>query len=144
MAYLPKADAASASRRRRSSSFHEINVTPFVDVMLVLLVIFMITAPMITAGVTVDLPESSAKPIAGKDEPLVVTINEDAQIFIQESPTTLDELGPKLLAIAGENKQMRIFVRGDQNIAYGKLMRVMGEINAHGLKKVALITEALK
>ncbi len=138
-----KISPGGRGRGYRRQQFNEINVTPFVDVMLVLLVIFMITAPMLTAGVAVDLPESSAKPVQGSDEPLAVTVTADGTVFIQETETTLQELVPKLQAIVGENRDTRIFVRGDTKINYGTVMRVIGEINAAGFSKVALITEAL-
>lgn len=129
-------------RGYRKQQFSEINVTPFVDVMLVLLIIFMVTAPMLTAGVSVDLPDSSAKPVAGTDEPLSVTVTADGGIFIQETEVKIEELQAKLNAIVGEKRDTRIFVRGDRAIDYGLVMRVIGEINAAGLNKVALITEA--
>lgn len=131
-------------RGYRRSQFNDINVTPFVDVMLVLLIIFMVTAPLITAGVTVDLPESSAKPVPGEDEPLSVTVSADNEIYIQETLVTLKDLGVKLSAIAGEKQDTRIFVRGDKTVSYGEVMRVMGEINKAGFGKVALLTEALQ
>lgn len=133
----------STGRGYRRQQFTEINVTPFVDVMLVLLIIFMVTAPMLTVGVTVDLPESSAKPVPGNDEPLSVSVKSDGKIYIQETEVTLEDLQAKLSAIVGEKKETRIFVRGDKAIDYGLVMRVIGEINAAGLLKVALITETL-
>ena len=128
-------------RRTRTQNFSEINITPMVDVMLVLLIIFMVAAPMMTTGVTVDLPESNASPIAGQDEPLSVSVTADGKIFIQKSQVQLNELQEKLKAITNEKKDTRIFVRGDKNIDYGKVMQVVGEINAAGFGKVALITE---
>jgi biopolymer transport protein TolR len=128
-------------RTRRSQPFAEINITPMVDVMLVLLVIFMVAAPMMTTGVTVDLPDSKSAPIAGQDEPLSVSVTADGTIYIQKSAVPLQELRAKLIAVTGEKKDTRIFVRGDKNIDYGKIMQVVGEINAAGLNKVALITE---
>ena len=128
----------------RRNQFTDINVTPFVDVMLVLLIIFMVTAPMITAGVTVDLPESSAKPVGGEEEPLSITVARDGKLYIQETPVTLEQLGAKLSAIVGEKKDTRIFVRADKRVPYGDVMKAMGEINAAGLYKVALLTEALQ
>ena len=128
-------------RGYRRQQFSEINVTPFVDVMLVLLIIFMVTAPMLTTGVTVDLPNSKAKSVPGNDEPLSVSVTSDGQIYIQETKTTLADLGAKLHAIVGEKLDTRIFVRGDTAIDYGLVMRVIGEINSAGLNKVALITE---
>lgn len=140
----PSNQRSGGGRGYRRSQFTDINVTPFVDVMLVLLIIFMVTAPLITAGVTVDLPESSAKPVEGNDEPLTVTVAADNKIYIQESEVTLKDLGPKLHAIVGEKKETRIFVQGDKTVNYGDVMRIMGEINAAGLRKVALLTEALQ
>ena len=132
---------SSRSRRHRRGSFSEINVTPMVDVMLVLLIIFMVTAPMLTAGVQVDLPNTKAQPLQGQDEPLTVSIQADGKIFIQKTPVSLDELGTKLKAITGEKTDTRIFVRGDKNVDYGRIMHVVGEISAAGLSHVALITE---
>ena len=129
-------------RGYRKQQFSEINVTPFVDVMLVLLIIFMVTAPMLTAGVAVDLPDSSAKPVPGTDEPLSVSVTKNGDIFIQETKVELEDLHAKLGAIVGEKKDTRIFVRGDKSIDYGIVMRVIGEISAGGYNKVALITEA--
>ncbi len=119
----------------------EINVTPFVDVMLVLLIIFMVTAPLLTVGVTVDLPESKAGAVRGEDEPLAVSIDAGGQIFIQDTPVGIDTLAPRLIAITGENPDIRIFVRGDQAINYGRVMAVMGRINDAGYRRVALIAK---
>ena len=129
------------SRRVRDERFTEINVTPFVDVMLVLLVIFMVTAPMMTAGVNVDLPEANAKPIQGQDEPLSVSVTSGGKVFIQKTEVPLTELQAKLRAITGEKKETRIFVRGDKSVDYGKVMQAVGEINAAGFTKVSLVTE---
>lgn len=139
------ANLSSGGRGRgyRRQQFTDINVTPFVDVMLVLLVIFMVTAPMLTTGVTVDLPESSAAALPGQDEPLSVSIKNNGDIYIQETKVSLRELGPKLEAIVGAKKDTRIFVRGDKNIDYGQVMAAIGEINNAGLLKVALVTEGL-
>ncbi|MAR57071.1 MAG: protein TolR [Rickettsiales bacterium] len=131
----------NTGRGYRGQQFTEINVTPFVDVMLVLLIIFMVTAPMLTAGVVVDLPQSAAKPVPGNDEPLTVSVNKAGDIFIQETPTDLEDLGAKLQAITGEKTETRIFIRGDKGIDYGLVMKVIGEINKAGLLKVALISE---
>jgi biopolymer transport protein TolR len=132
------------TRRYRKQRFTEINVTPMVDVMLVLLIIFMVTAPMLTAGVQVDLPEAKATPLQGKDEPLTISVQADGKIFIQKTPVSIDELGDKLRAIAGEKSDTRIFVRGDRNVDYGRIMRAIGEITAAGFNKVALITEQVQ
>ncbi|MFZ4124770.1 MAG: protein TolR [Rickettsiales bacterium] len=127
--------------RYGSGGFTEINVTPFVDVMLVLLIVFMVAAPMMTSGVQVDLPKAQATPVAGTDEPLNVTIRRDGSIFIQNTQVTLEELGPKLQSVLGEKKETRIFVRGDTSIDYGNVMKAIGTINAAGFTKVALLTD---
>ncbi len=126
--------------RNKSRPMSEINVTPFVDVMLVLLVIFMVTAPLLTVGVEVNLPQSKAKAIAGEDEPLAVTVNGAGDIFLQDTQVDLETLAPRLRAITGENPDVRIFVRGDAEIHYGRVMEVMGTISAAGYRRVALLT----
>jgi biopolymer transport protein TolR len=118
----------------------EINVTPMVDVMLVLLIIFMVAAPLLTVGVSVDLPETKAKPVQGQDEPLAVTVNKDGQIFVQDTEVDLEKLVPLLEEISKNNYELRIFVRGDETVDYGAVMKVMGEINAAGFRRIALIT----
>ena len=127
-------------RRGQNGGFSEINVTPFVDVMLVLLIIFMVAAPMMTAGVQVDLPESAASPISGQDEPLTITVQHSGVVYIQETAVPTEELGAKLAAILQEKKDTRIFVKGDTKVSYGTMMQVVGEINAAGFTKVALLT----
>lgn len=129
------------SNRYGSGGFTEINVTPFVDVMLVLLIVFMVAAPMMTSGVQVDLPKTQATPVGGTDEPLNITIRRDGVVFIQNTPVTLEELGPKLQSVLGEKTETRIFVRGDSSIDYGKVMQAIGTINAAGFTKVALLTD---
>ena len=119
----------------------EINVTPMVDVMLVLLVVFMITAPLLTVGVPVDLPNTKASVIVGEDEPLVVTLDAEGKLILQETEVALDKLVARLTAITENRKETRVFVRGDRTIAYGKVMQVMGRINLAGFNRVALITE---
>lgn len=126
---------------RYKGGFNEINVTPFVDVMLVLLIIFMVAAPMMTTGVTVDLPKTKSSAVPGNDEPLSVSIKSDGTVFVQNSEVPLEELGPKLQAILGEKVETRIFVRGDTRIDYGRIMQVIGEINGAGYSKVALLTD---
>jgi len=119
----------------------EINVTPLVDVMLVLLVIFMITSPMMVAGISVDLPQTQAAPVSGQDEPLSITVDSKGKVYIQETEIKIPDLVAKLEAIVGEKKDTRIFIRGDKNINYGVVMNVVGLINSAGFNKVALITE---
>jgi biopolymer transport protein TolR len=138
------ASFGSGGRRGRRGGGHkpvDINVTPLVDVMLVLLIIFMVTAPMLTSGVEVELPDSKAGSVQGTDEPLTVSIKPGGIIFIQESKATMEGFMPKLKAIANEKYDTRIFVRADRGIGYGDVMRVVGDISAAGFKKVALITE---
>jgi biopolymer transport protein TolR len=129
---------------RRQQHYHpmaEINVTPMVDVMLVLLIIFMVTSPMLVAGIEVDLPKTQAAAVSGQDEPLAITVDKRGKLFLQETPIKLRDLSAKLAAITGENKATRIFVRGDKAIDYGKVMEVVGQINAAGYSHVALITD---
>jgi biopolymer transport protein TolR len=128
-------------RRRTYRPMSEINVTPMVDVMLVLLVIFVITAPLLTVGVPVDLPKTQASLISEPDEPVVITVDAEGKIFIQETETPLENLVPRLAAITGAKPDIRIFVRGDKTIAYGTIMTVMGAVNAAGFSRVALIAE---
>lgn len=119
----------------------EINVTPMVDVMLVLLIIFMVTSPMLVAGVEVDLPETKSSPISGQDTPLVITVNKEEDIFITETKTPFSELVTKLKNITKEKKDTRIFVKGDRNVSYGKIVETMAEIHNAGFTKVALISD---
>ena len=128
-------------RRQRTRPMSEINVTPMVDVMLVLLVIFMVTAPLLTVGVQVDLPKTKASLIPGEDEPLTISVNAEGTIFLQETELELAALAPRLAAITGNNPDVRIFVRGDKAISYGRVMEVMGTINAAGFRKVALVAQ---
>lgn len=129
------------SGRGRYRPVNEINVTPFVDVMLVLLIIFMITAPLLTVGVPVDLPKTEAKPITDPGEPLVVSVKGDGKLFLQETAIMLEELAPKLSAITQNKQDARVFVRGDKAVDYGRVMEVMGTLSAAGFSKVALIAE---
>jgi len=122
----------------------EINVTPMVDVMLVLLVVFMISAPLMTVGVPVDLPKTNASQMVGQDEPLVVSVNAKGEVFLQETKIGLEQLVPRLEAITQNKKDTRIFVRGDAAIAYGKVMEVMGTVNQAGFSRVALLTQLPK
>jgi len=132
---------AGRRRRRAHTPMSQINVTPFVDVMLVLLIVFMVTAPLLTVGVPVDLPKSQAQSINEPVEPLVVSVDGEGRIYLQETEITLPELVPKLRAITERKPDTRIYVRGDKAIAYGEVMRVMGRINGAGFTKVALVTE---
>ncbi len=126
--------------RQRYPQMSQINVTPFVDVMLVLLVIFMITAPLLTVGVPVNLPQTKAPPLTKPDEPLEVTVNAKGEIFLQETAVDLDALVPRLIAITENNPEARIYVRGDRSIDYGRVLEVMGLITHAGFTKLALIS----
>ena len=132
----------SARRARRQMS--DINVTPLVDVMLVLLIVFMITAPLLTTGVAVDLPRAESSPLPGQDEPLSVTVGPKGEVFVQDSAVPIQDLAARLGAISRNNPDARIFVRGDQAVDYGQVMRVVGAINRAGFAKVALVTEAAR
>jgi biopolymer transport protein TolR len=141
-------NAASAGGRgrrgRRRAVMADINVTPFVDVMLVLLIVFMVSAPLLTVGVPLDLPQSQAKALQQNNEPLTVSVTSDGQVFLQKDQIDLDALVPKLKAIIdarGGNLDELIYVKGDKKVDYGTMMRVMGRISGAGYHKVALITE---
>jgi biopolymer transport protein TolR len=121
---------------------HEINVTPFVDVMLVLLVVFMVTAPLLAVGVPVDLPRTAAQRLAGQDEPLAVSVDAQGQVWVQERLVELAQLGPLLKEVSGQNPDIRIFVRGDQAIHYGRVLEVMGAIQTAGFTRVALVARS--
>ena len=142
---LPQGGPNGARRRkgRRHRPMAEINVTPFVDVMLVLLIIFMVAAPLLTAGVPVDLPKSEGAELKSESEPLTVTVDPQGKIFIQNAEIPLTDLQPKLSAITEARKGMdeAIFVRGDKTTNYGELMRVMGRIASAGYKHISLVTE---
>lgn len=135
-------DGGRRSKRSRSRPISDINVTPMVDVMLVLLIVFMVTAPLLTVGVQVDLPQTQSSLISDPDEPLAVSIDAAGAIFLQDTAIELPVLAARLIAITGANPDIRIFVRGDKNIGYGRVMQVMSTINRAGFKKVALITQA--
>jgi biopolymer transport protein TolR len=128
--------------RRTFRPMSEINVTPFIDVMLVLLIVFMVTAPLLTAGVQVDLPKSQAGSVNDKDEkPLEVTVSKSGVIYIGQTKVSKDELIVKLSAITGDDVERRVFIRGDQGLSYGVIMEIIGAINKAGYRKVALISE---
>ena len=135
---------ATGGRRRRIRPMSEINVTPFVDVMLVLLIVFMVTAPLLTAGVPVDLPKTKAQTLGQDREPLSVTVRRNGRIYLQNSPVEEDELVPKLTAIAANGYDQRIFVRGDQSVDYGRVMEVMALISAAGFTHIGLVTDVAR
>ena len=131
-------------KRSEREPMSEINVTPFVDVMLVLLIIFMVTAPLLTVGVQVDLPETSADTLPEESEPLTLTINSKGEVFIQETKIEFDNLIKKILAVSKNRTDTRIYVRGDKTINYGRVLEIMGKLSGSGFTKVALISEPYK
>ena len=131
-------------KRSEREPISEINVTPFVDVMLVLLIIFMVTAPLLTVGVQVDLPETSADTLPEESEPLTLTINSKGEVFIQETKIEFDNLIKKILAVSKNRTDTRIYVRGDKTINYGRVLEIMGLLSGSGFTKVALISEPYK
>ena len=126
---------------KKRKSISEINVTPFVDVMLVLLIIFMVTAPLLTAGIKVNLPESTSILKNEKKDPVTVTINSKGEIFLQKKKFSADGLIKKLKALKSQNKDLKIYIKGDKKLNYGKVMDLMSFINKSGFKKVALVTK---
>ena len=129
------------SKRGRGRLMSEINITPMVDVMLVLLIIFMVTVPILVGGIEVDLPETKSKPMSSDEKPLVISINKQGEIFILETKVSASELVSKLENITKEKKDTRIFVKGDKNVPYGKVVETMAEITSAGFTKVALISD---
>ena len=121
----------------------DINVTPFVDVMLVLLIIFMVTAPMMSQGVSVSLPEATSQPLPSETDHLIITINKDNQIFINDYQVTLDFLQEKLSKIIESRQNQDVFLRADKNISYGMVVRVMSEIKEAGVEKLGMVTEPI-
>ena len=129
-------------RARKHTPMHEINVTPFVDVMLVLLIIFMVTAPLLTVGVPIELPEAKGQQLQSNKEPVTISVDRAGKVFIQETEIKLDEIAPKLKAISKNGYEEQIFIRGDKGIDYGTVMRVMARVKAGGFTKVSLVTES--
>jgi len=119
----------------------EINVTPFVDVMLVLLIVFMVTAPLLTVGIPVDLPKVKASALTDQKDPIEITLKLDGNVFLGESTVEIDNLIPRLNAITDQNTEARIYVRGDRAVAYGRVMEIMSIINSAGYIKVALVAQ---
>ena len=127
--------------KKKNRSMSQINVTPFVDVMLVLLIVFMITAPLLTVGVTVDLPKTKASQLSAKGDPIVISIKQNGELFIQERVIDTLQLLPRLEAISSGNKNLRIYVRGDKNVPYGIVLDTIAKIKSSGFKKVALVAK---
>ncbi len=130
----------SGRRRQRARPMSDINVTPFVDVMLVLLIVFMVTAPLLSAGVPVNLPEANAKPLAIDKEPVSVTVDADGRIFVKDAEVPADQLVDKLNQAVGGNLDQRIYIRGDRSVSYGAIMKVMGDINGAGFRNIGLVS----
>ena len=128
-------------KKQRYTQMSEINVTPFVDVMLVLLIVFMVTAPLLTVGIKVDLPKVEATALTDIKDPIEITVNLEGDIYIGESKVEVENLIPRLNAITEQNTEARIYVRGDRVVAYGRIMEIMATINSAGYVKVALITQ---
>jgi biopolymer transport protein TolR len=140
---MPMSPILGGHRRARRSPMAEINVTPMVDVMLVLLIIFMVTAPLLVAGVPVDLPDSKAGALDQERKPVQISIEGDGALYVDDRPVPPADLGRRLAAIAAGSREPggpRIFLRADRSLDYGRVMAVMGEINAAGLRKVALVS----
>ncbi len=140
--------SGSSGRRRRGGRKHkpmaDINMTPFIDVMLVLLIIFMVAAPLLTTGVPLDLPQTGAQSLNLEKQPLVVSIKADGKVFLMETEITLEELVPKLQAVSKTGPDERIYLRGDKSIAYGRVAEVMAVLTTAGYRKVALVNEPLQ
>ena len=134
----------SGQRRGRRAAYQpmsEINVTPFVDVMLVLLIVFMVTAPLLTVGVPIDLPKTQAKALSQPEEPLVISVDSAGSVYIQETEVEIDKLVPRLAAITDNKPDTRIYLRGDRAVDYGRIMEVMTRVNTAGFTRVALVSE---
>ena len=129
------------NHRSKRQLICDINITPFVDVMLVLLVVFMVTAPMMISGINVNLPKTSAAPISGNDEPLTITVTDKGTVYVQDVEIELKELLDKLGAVTKEKKDSRILIRGDKNTNYGSIMEVVGSINQAGYSHISLVTQ---
>lgn len=141
MSFSSHSSSGGRSRFKRAP-MADINVTPMVDVMLVLLIVFMVAAPLLTVGVPVDLPKTQAAALSEDSEPLTITVNGKGQIYLQETPVEADALVPRLVAIAQNGYEQRIFVRADSTIDYGRVMDVMGRISSAGFSKVGLVTDS--
>tara|TARA_B100001250_G_C19298565_1_gene570798 strand:+ start:164 stop:595 length:432 start_codon:yes stop_codon:yes gene_type:complete len=131
----------SSRKKRRYTQMSEINVTPFVDVMLVLLIVFMVTAPLLTVGIPVDLPKVKASALTDQKDPIEITVKLDGNLYLGESKVEIENLIPRLNAITSQNTEARIYVRGDRVVSYGRVMNIMSIINSAGYVKVALVTE---
>lgn len=128
-------------RSARRGRLAEINVTPFVDVMLVLLIVFMVTAPLLTVSIPIELPQTEAKQSASESEPLSITVQRDGTIYLQETVVTAEELVPRLRAISNEGYDRSIYIRGDRNVNYGLMAEVLARVSSGGFRKIQLVTD---
>ena len=133
-----------AFEQESNDSISQINITPFVDVMLVLLIIFMVTAPILQQGVNIDLPQVATGPLEGKDEQLVVTVTREGKVQLNESPLKVEELQKKLTAVLQTRPDREVYLRADKNVPYGKVIEVMAAVRNAGVKKLGMVTEPLK
>jgi biopolymer transport protein TolR len=140
-AALAKGPGRRRRRHKRRGAINEINMTPFIDVMLVLLIIFMVAAPLMTAGVPLDLPQTRATPLNVDAKPITLSIRQSGQVFLGEAEVRDDEIGARLTASAGQGFEERVFVRGDKRVDYGRVAQVMSIVTGAGFKRVALVTE---
>jgi biopolymer transport protein TolR len=140
-AALAKGPGRRRRRHKRRGAINEINMTPFIDVMLVLLIIFMVAAPLMTAGVPLDLPQTRAAPLNVDAKPITLSIRQSGQVFLGEAEVRDDEIGARLAASAGQGFEERVFVRGDKRVDYGRVAQVMAIVTGAGFKRVALVTE---
>ena len=131
----------NSKKYKKNKTISQINVTPFVDVMLVLLIVFMITAPLLTVGVSVDLPKTKASQLNSKGDPIIISIKKNGELFIQEREIDSLQLLPRLKAISSGNKNLKIYVRGDKNVPYGLVLDTIAKIKGSGFKKVALVAK---
>ena len=136
-----KGGGRAGDTTKRHAQMSEINVTPFVDVMLVLLVVFMVTAPLLTVGVPIDLPNSKANNLPENNNPLSITINKEGKLYLQDEEIELNQLIARITVIFENRKEDRIYVQGDEGVSYGRVMQVMGLLNANGFSRVALVTD---
>jgi biopolymer transport protein TolR len=130
--------------QHEQDNISQINITPLVDVMLVLLVIFMVTAPILQQGVHVDLPEVTAAPLAGSEDQLVVSVSRDGRVQLNDTPIKMEELGRKLGSIVNVKPDRQVYLRADKNVPYGKVVEVMAAVRAAGVHKLGMVTEPLK
>jgi biopolymer transport protein TolR len=133
-----------AFEQESNDSISQINITPFVDVMLVLLIIFMVTAPILQQGVNVDLPQVAAGPLTGKDEQLVVVVTRDGKVQLNDNPLKVEELQKKLIAILQARPDREVYLRADKNVPYGKVVEVMAAVRNAGVRRLGMVTEPLK